>query len=52
MPFPFKEFKMPIVKLPSSISDKEALQIVQGQGFNTIIAITHLKDGSKLIEAK
>ena len=43
---------MPIIKLPSSISDKEALQIVQGQGFNTIISITHTRDGSKLIEAR
>ena len=42
---------MPFVKLPSSISDKEALQIVQGQGFNTIISITHTADGSKLINA-
>lgn len=43
---------MPIVKLPASMSDSEALKIVQGQGFNTIISLTHLKDGSKLIQAK
>lgn len=43
---------MPIVKFPSSISDKEALKIVQGQGFNTIVSLTHTRDGSKLIEAK
>lgn len=42
---------MPIIKLPSSISDKEALKIVQGQGFNTIISITHTRDGSKIINA-
>ena len=42
---------MPIIKLPPSISDREALAIVQGQGFNTIISITHTKDGSKLINA-
>ena len=41
-----------IIKLPPSVSDKEALKIVQGQGFNTIVAITHLHDGSKLIEAR
>lgn len=43
---------MPIIKLPPSISDREALKMVQGQGFNTIISLTHTKDGSKLIEAK
>jgi hypothetical protein len=42
---------MPIIKLPSSISKREALKIVQGQGFNTIISITELPDGSKLIQA-
>lgn len=43
---------MPIIKLPASISDKEALKIVQGQGFTTIISITHTSDGSKLIDAR
>ena len=43
---------MPIVKMPASITSKEALKIVQGQGFHTIISITELPDGSKLIEAK
>lgn len=43
---------MPIIKLPPSISDREALKMVQGQGFTTIISLTHTKDGSKLIEAK
>lgn len=43
---------MPIIKLPSSISDREALKMVQGQGFTTIISITHTPDGSKLIDAK
>lgn len=42
---------MPIIKLPPSISDREALKIVQGQGFNQIISLTHLPDGSKLIDA-
>ena len=42
---------MPIIKLPPSISDREALKIVQGQGFNKIISLTHLPDGSKLIDA-
>lgn len=42
---------MPIIKLPSSISTREALKIVQGQGFNMIISITTLPDGSKLIQA-
>lgn len=42
---------MPIIKLPSSITDREALKMVQGQGFNTIISLTHLPDGSKLIDA-
>lgn len=42
---------MPIIKLPSSISDKEALKIVQGQGLTTIISITHTRDGSKIINA-
>ena len=48
----FKGLKMPIVKMPASITSKEALKIVQGQGFHTIISITELPDGSKLIEAK
>ena len=43
---------MPIIKLPPSISDREALKIVQSQGFNTIVSLTHTKDGSKLIDAK
>lgn len=43
---------MPIMKLPPSITDREALKMVQGQGFNTIISLTHLPDGSKLIDAK
>ena len=43
---------MPIIKLPPSISDREALKMVQGQGFMTIASITHLPDGSKLIDAK
>ena len=43
---------MPIVKFPSSISEKEALKIVQGQGFNTIVSLTHVRDGSILIEAR
>ena len=43
---------MPIIKLPPSISDREALKMVQGQGFTTIVSITHLPDGSKLIDAK
>lgn len=42
---------MPIIKFPPSISDKEALKIVQGQGLTTIISLTHTKDGSKLINA-
>lgn len=43
---------MPITKFPPSITDKEALKIIQGQGFNKIISLTHLKDGSKLINAE
>ena len=43
---------MPIIKLPSSITNKEALLIVQSQGFNTIVSINRTKDGSILIEAK
>lgn len=43
---------MPFIKLPPSITSREALKMVQGQGFNTIISITTLRDGSKLIEAK
>ena len=43
---------MPFIKLPPSITSREALKMVQGQGFNTIISITKLSDGSKLIEAK
>lgn len=43
---------MPIVKFPPSISNKEALMMMQGQGFNTIISITKTPDGSKIIEAK
>ena len=43
---------MPIMKLPPSITDREALKMVQGQGFTTIISLTHLPDGSKLIDAK
>ena len=43
---------MPIMKLPPSITDREALKMEQGQGFNTIISLTHLPDGSKLIDAK
>lgn len=42
---------MPIIKLPSSITDREALKMVQGQGFNNIVSLTHLPDGSKLIDA-
>lgn len=42
---------MQIIKLPPSISDREALKIVQSQGFNTIISITHTKDGHKIINA-
>lgn len=52
MPFPFKGKIMPIIKFPPSISDREALMMVQGQGLTTIVSITHTKDGSKLIEAK
>lgn len=40
-----------IIKLPSSISEREALLIVQGQGFTKIVSITKMRDGSKLIEA-
>lgn len=40
------------MKYPPSISEKEALKITQGQGLNNIIAVTKLKDGSTLIEAK
>lgn len=43
---------MPIMKYPPSISEREALKIVQGQGFNTIISLTKTSDGSTLIEAK
>lgn len=43
---------MPFIKLPPSITSREALKMVQGQGFNTIVSITKLPDGSKLIEAK
>lgn len=43
---------MPIIKFPPSITEREALKMVQGQGFNTIISLTHLPDGSKLIDAK
>lgn len=43
---------MPIIKLPPSISDREALKMVQGHGFTTIVSLTHLPDGSKLIDAK
>mgnify|MGYP006991637688 CR=1 FL=1 len=43
---------MPIMKLPPSITDREALKMVQGQGLTTIISLTHLPDGNKLIEAK
>lgn len=43
---------MPIMKYPPSISEKEALKIIQGQGFNQIVSLTKLKDGSTLIEAK
>lgn len=42
---------MRIIKFPPSISDKEALKIVQGQGLLTIISITHTPDGSKIINA-
>lgn len=51
LPF-YKENIMPIIKFPPSISDREALMMIQGQGFTTIVSITHTKDGSKLIEAK
>jgi hypothetical protein len=43
---------MPIIKFPPSITEREALKMVQGQGFDTIISLTTLSDGSKLIEAK
>ena len=43
---------MPIIKLPSSISDKEALSIVQGQGLTKVISITHDKNGNKIINAE
>ena len=43
---------MPIIKFPPSISEREALKMVQGQGFDTIISITKTRDGSKIVEAK
>lgn len=42
---------MNVIKLPPSITDREALKIVQSQGFNTIISIVHTPDGSKIINA-
>lgn len=42
---------MPIVKFPPSVSEKEALKIIQGQGFNTIISLSITSDGSKIINA-
>ena len=42
---------MQYIKLPPSISDKEALKIVQSQGFNTIVSISHDKNGYKIIQA-
>lgn len=43
---------MPFIKLPPSITPREALKMAQGQGFNIIVSITKLPDGSNLIEAK
>lgn len=43
---------MPIIKLPSSISDKEALTIVQAQGFTTVISLTRDENGNIFIDAR
>lgn len=42
---------MPFIKLPSSISEKEALKIVLGQGYQNIVSVNRMKDKSILIEA-
>ena len=43
---------MPIIKLPSSITEKEALKIVNAQGLFKIISIARKKDGSIIINAE
>ena len=38
-------------KLPPSMSESEALKIVQSQGFNTIVSLSRNKDGYIMIQA-
>lgn len=43
---------MPFIKLPSSITEKEAMKIALGQGYQTIVSVNRMKDGSILIDAR
>ena len=42
---------MQYFKFPATMTEREALKIVQSQGFNTIVSVSRSRDGYIMIQA-